>query len=465
MPPLLHLRTVNPHVGQALEGSQRASFLNRTNRSPVPSLSSCIQSGINSFGIQGTNAHVALSPLHQIVQCRRVTSTGCERQLSWPFPPKHELITKSVTRAPQEIRIEWQIDAASAQMLRGLQLRAGHSLPAGVLASAAISSLMLSVDGEATACLVLGTLSFSPGIYSGRSVYTAIINGRNGQIQIRGASASASQVQLAALVTSSPPQEMGLRHLADADVEVQPLVLGVSKSRQAKLAVCMLPSSPLASAQQGHMLQPGVLEATEQLIQASNSSLFSIRLQPRQLASVDILAVEQQFESCRTALSSEACLSVAEQQAIGESIAMQGIQLSSIELRGSLSEATGLELPGALLYENPTVELLLTFVDSEVSRHMTNAEASRPQLPEDERPYTDLDGENGALPVADEDAYDDENEPAHTVLRTLHDRSPTPIFFIAPLAVGGQRAYYNFARHFLNWTRPHPMYSLDHDTL
>ena len=53
----------------------------------------------------------------------------------------------------------------------------------------------------------------------------------------------------------------------------------------------------------------------------------------------------------------------------------------------------------------------------------------------------------------------------HTVLRALTEPFPTPIFFIAPLAVGGQRAYYNFARQFLSWTKPHPLYSLDHDTL
>ena len=53
----------------------------------------------------------------------------------------------------------------------------------------------------------------------------------------------------------------------------------------------------------------------------------------------------------------------------------------------------------------------------------------------------------------------------HTVLRALTEPSPTAIFFIAPLAVGGQRAYYNFARQFLSWTKPNPLYSLDHDTL
>ena len=144
---------------------------------------------------------------------------------------------------------------------------------------------------------------------------------------------------------------------------------------------------------------------------------------------------------------------------------------AGIELRNLLSESTGLELPSTLLYENPSILLISGFVDEEIMLHYGAADESDDVANGDDDPGLPVDGmaREPAEHASSADNTmrwgDDGASGGHTILRPLTEPSPTAIFFIAPLAVGGQRAYYNFARQFLSWTKPNPLYSLDHDTL
>ena len=142
--------------------------------------------------------------------------------------------------------------------------------------------------------------------------------------------------------------------------------------------------------------------------------------------------------------------------------------IAGIELRNLLSESTGLELPSTLLYDNPSISLISGYVDEEIMVHFGAADSEEVEADDAPRLTGDAAASESAdrKPSADSPPAWGEGAPAgHTTLRALIEPSPTPIFFIAPLAVGGQRAYYNFARQFLSWTKPNPLYSLDHDTL
>lgn len=48
-----------------------------------------------------------------------------------------------------------------------------------------------------------------------------------------------------------------------------------------------------------------------------------------------------------------------------------------IELRNLLSDSTGLELPSAMLYENPSIALISAFVGSEIDQHYIPSSAAQ----------------------------------------------------------------------------------------
>jgi hypothetical protein len=62
-----------------------------------------------------------------------------------------------------------------------------------------------------------------------------------------------------------------------------------------------------------------------------------------------------------------------------------------------LSESTGLDLPGSLLYENPTVSLLSTYLEEEIAKHQVafRRESGDEATPSVERHANEVAGDAG----------------------------------------------------------------------
>ena len=140
-----------------------------------------------------------------------------------------------------------------------------------------------------------------------------------------------------------------------------------------------------------------------------------------------------------------------------------------MELRGSLSEATGVEIEIQSMYDNPSVRHLASYITDQLEDVVAAME-----LPieggrgiTDETPGASPDeGAQGAaaeiLPVALSSAP--RGAEMQVTVNQLVDSSTTPVFLQQPMGVPGARAYYNFVRQHLGWISPNPVFVLDHAT-
>ena len=143
-----------------------------------------------------------------------------------------------------------------------------------------------------------------------------------------------------------------------------------------------------------------------------------------------------------------------------------------MELRGSLSEATGVEIEIQSMYDNPSVMHLASYITDQLEGVVAEMElpieggrvGKTDETPSGASPD---EGAHGAaapeiLPVALSSAP--RGAEMQVTVNQLVDSSTTPVFLQQPLGVPGARAYYNFVRQHLGWISPNPVFVLDHAT-
>eukprot|EP00873_Tetraselmis_striata_P016306 jgi/Tetstr1/436570/TSEL_025367.t2 len=559
LPPLMHLRSLNPHVS-SLNG---AALLPRSATTPWQAPATTLACGINSFALQGTNAHVLVGAADRaFVQAPRFREVLAQRQACWPVATSYVLAPG--VKADIDIgrlRFSWRIQPATAEALCGCQQGDLRTMPPGVMvaaAAAAVAAASQRSNVESSSTLLTRLLQHV-GAKQDTAAFETLVDAPSGALCIEGIS-SKSREHLRCQVVTRARQTLGIALLPPSPATSTACIL-----RGPELLEHTVPE-PVATAaveagwrsleEVGFVVRPGEVEAATQLSSVLQLALHTPPLEgmwgvlreaaalgvtpaphrvgPLPLAAFalqhavtgagldmsgvlldeyqllegsdteDFLqrsskqasqAAEPPIPSALTAIL-EAAAST-DLSAFIESVVIDTVEgilgviagdddnlyeagmdsRAGIELRNLLSETTGLDLPSSLLYENPTVRLLSAYLGTEIAKHqVVDKEPSGldqtslvvgQQMPHDALAIHDAG--NTAQGNADAQGADlqwgDGTGNGHTVLRTLTEPSPTPIFFIAPLAVGGQRAYYNFARQFLSWTRPNPLYSLDHDTL
>ena len=218
LPPMLHLRTINPHVSQTLPsptlGRGQASsmaalehhgdrdvLLPRTSGTAWPDsfrgTPPC--SGINSFGMQGTNAHVCLSGASSTAAATRPTGTlAATARLSrrptcltkfhcWPVPPARPLADRLLRHVPPprpSLQVLCESGPSTADLFNGLRLASSRSsiAPAGVLISA-ISSC-LDVLAHSSGTHLLSSISFYSHLPSSADSFCSAVDLRTGRITV-----------------------------------------------------------------------------------------------------------------------------------------------------------------------------------------------------------------------------------------------------------------------------------------
>lgn len=495
LPPMLHLRNINPHVAQALEGQAGSgSFVTRTSEAPWLKNSSSHCSAINSFGMQGTNAHASIVGSRRSNWSSHDLATTVISRRCWPIHPSVALagvVSSRTSRAPRTIHLSWNIRPCEANMHLGLQHTGMPTLPVGTVMAAVAAGAGTFDKGSVSAALLVQDVSFPQPATQGASGFETIIDGVSGKLSIVGREQQSNlhaECQLVSLAGSL--EHSGLR--APGAIVAAEVLVGFSKIHRSDAAAAEV-DMKFTSNQYGSLAAaPGEIEAGIQLNQAlaitpggngglllcqaalvsmesvpfrqpaedvptymgsstASISSFSKRLhiegplmglhrlerqrKPAEMPIdtptrtdygvetqsvapamvMDVIALEAQED--RVAYL-ETIVAEAVEGILGKEIGLEdnlysagmdsragarhltssGSRLPSypgsafvdfhfhcvgvfagIELRNLLSESTGLELPSALMYENPSIGLLSTFVEKEVASHYLSLSAAQGQ--------------------------------------------------------------------------------------
>ena len=140
-----------------------------------------------------------------------------------------------------------------------------------------------------------------------------------------------------------------------------------------------------------------------------------------------------------------------------------------MELRGSLSESTGLEIDVQAMYDNPTISQLASHMLSQLLELALESPVGA--QPEEAISAADKESEAvgtvaATVPEDGEDALEvAQGANVQVSMNQIVSSQTIPIFLLPPLGVPGARAYYNFVRRQLGFVDPNPIFVLDHVTL
>ena len=91
--PIMHLRTLNPHIAAIMAGSSKGVTLPRQDRALPQGGDTVASTGISSFAFQGTNAHAVLQASSTAVPGPpAVAALTWQLRRQWVLPPAHCLI-------------------------------------------------------------------------------------------------------------------------------------------------------------------------------------------------------------------------------------------------------------------------------------------------------------------------------------------------------------------------------------
>jgi aryl carrier-like protein len=138
---------------------------------------------------------------------------------------------------------------------------------------------------------------------------------------------------------------------------------------------------------------------------------------------------------------------------------------AGMELRSTLADQLGINLPVTVLYDAQTINQLVEFINEQLSAAPTAAAAggSGLQASDDESDAAAAaDVDAAAARRARQAAADAESSKPSELLKLLRGApTPRPLFLAAPGVANAQSAYFAFAQ-FLNWS-DQPIYVLEKD--
>ena len=145
IPPMLHLRSLNPHVAQALLDQPGPSRIGRTSSTPWSKSSRGLACGINSFGMQGTNSHVTLAACEGRPDGNKKALQVFQKDRSWPLPVFVGLACTVVnpSHSVPYLRIGWRITPDMALLQLGCEKFGTSTLPSGTLLQAVSDGLSM----------------------------------------------------------------------------------------------------------------------------------------------------------------------------------------------------------------------------------------------------------------------------------------------------------------------------------
>lgn len=152
--PILHLRTLNPHITATLDQSA-AVGLTHIPRQTAPAMSSGMMSvaGVSAFAFQGTNAHVVMQSSSNHA---RVTDRGVSHKVlpwntnrHWVAPQAHLLLSRFTKLSNSAIVMQCQLQQPNLAMLLDHQVLGKALFPAaGFLELAHASATMAVTPGS-----------------------------------------------------------------------------------------------------------------------------------------------------------------------------------------------------------------------------------------------------------------------------------------------------------------------------
>jgi hypothetical protein len=129
-----------------------------------------------------------------------------------------------------------------------------------------------------------------------------------------------------------------------------------------------------------------------------------------------------------------------------------------MELRATLADQLGVNLPVTVLYDAQTINQLVGFINEKLTE--THAEAGGQLVSEDEDTTSD-EGDAVAKQQRIAAVAADSSKPSELMKLLRGAPTPRPLFLAAPGVANAQSAYFAFAQ-FLNWS-DQPIYVLEKD--
>jgi 3-oxoacyl-(acyl-carrier-protein) synthase/acyl carrier protein len=273
LPPLLHLRNLNPHVELALGVS--SALLPRSHGTPLTQTTASLNSGINSFALQGTNAHALVSSARPTAPTRS-THVFSQKNHCWPAASSY-LLAPAALPSPgvnQGLRFAWSIRPSSVSMLAGCQQSDLRTMPPGVMVSAAAAAVAIA-HRDMTERLVLGRLLQHVGAKQATSMFETTMDTVAGTLNVVGIS-SKTRVHLRCQVTRHCARSAIPRPLSHDRVFEAPLSAALCGLEMAALnfssgfvSTASVDTSRatigLKAGDDGLVLHPGEVEASTQL--------------------------------------------------------------------------------------------------------------------------------------------------------------------------------------------------------
>ena len=240
IPPMLHLRSLNPHVAQALQDQPGPSRIGRTSSTPWSKSSRGLACGINSFGMQGTNSHVTLAAAAGGAPPDGNNNKALQvfqKDRSWPLPAFVGLACTVVnpSHSAPYLRIGWRITPDMALLQLGCEKFGTSTLPSGTLLQAVSDGLSMLQQAHAGHQTIqdLTILPSAPCFNS--ADFESVFDSRNGRFTLGEITSSGLHLSAASRTVSTAtisPASTGRRRPSDS-LTAAAVLLGPKKASAA----------------------------------------------------------------------------------------------------------------------------------------------------------------------------------------------------------------------------------------
>jgi NADPH:quinone reductase-like Zn-dependent oxidoreductase/3-oxoacyl-(acyl-carrier-protein) synthase len=284
--PIGHLRSLNPYVERALEGTPGAWSLPRQSAGLAESALRAEQQarqacGVSAFAFQGTNAHVLLQPFAAAaaVEPRQVPPCTWQQQYLWVLPRAYGLLT-SVTggAATGAVTFVTPLDTPRLSFLWDHVVSGRSIFPAAGFLEAAAAAAKVLLPSKAQQPVVLGAIALpmalilpqrAAGLQLAVQVWTA-----SGQVQVHS-SVEAMAVINTHLTTTfalhKQQQQQPPMQVAHQLVALLTRWVVVAEPAAGRAAAAGVLEASSATHVQDHVLHPALLDSALQLGLASTA--------------------------------------------------------------------------------------------------------------------------------------------------------------------------------------------------